>query len=85
MAHTLPMSVKGYKVVSRARDGGIPPKLTTCPPILERVGADPPLFGKMYVYSICMYIAFAVELAPLCWDIEGDFSHKIWNLDTNLY
>ena len=67
------------RVVSSARDGEIPPKLTTGPPNFVKSGGRSPIFEKV------LNAPFTVDRAPLFWDIEGDFPLKIWKLDTTLW
>ena len=65
--------------------GGFPQINSLSPKIWERVGADPPILGKMlYMYSICIECHLSVVRAPLFLGIEGDLPLKIWNLDTTL-
>ena len=67
------------RVVSRVSDGGIPPKLTTFPQILERVGADPPIFDKI-LYGICIKGPLFSGQSPPFLTYWGGFPP--WNLKT---
>ena len=61
------------RVVSRARNGGIPPKLATPHP-----HPHPSNFGKIGGRSPHIWQNVIKHLGT---DIEGEISLKIWNLD----
>ena len=61
------------RVVSRARDGGDSPQINNLPPqILERMGADPPIFDKI-LYSICIECLLFSGQGPPFLRYWGDF------------
>ena len=65
---------RSFRVVSRVRDGGIPPKLATCLPKFGMGGGRSPTFDKMF-YSIGIG-------CPLFSGLR--YWGGIWNLDTTL-
>ena len=71
------LSATCTRVVSGVRDGGILPKLATCPQILERVGADPPYLTKSYI-AIVSDAPFSVDRAPPFLRYWGGFPLKTW-------